>query len=156
MLTEPAGASDVYVGGWVTYANRFKVDFLEVASETIAEHGAVSGLTAHQMAVGALGASGASYALAITGIAGPGGGDENKPVGTVYIGLAFVDESGQATAHVRRFGFVGDRTMIRIRAAVSALAMLHFHLCHDGVMPEMTFGEGLPSSIDVAGKPAQT
>ncbi len=143
MLTEAPGVSGVYRGGWVTYSNEFKIDLLDVAPETIEQHGAVSGLTADQMAVGALAQSGASFALAITGIAGPEGGSSAKPVGTVFIALAFIDEDGEPSSHVRRFMFPGSRDMIRQRAAITALAMLHFHLANDGILPEM-LGEYRP------------
>lgn len=143
MITDVPGASNVYLGGWVTYSNAFKAEWLDVAPETIEQHGAVSGLTADQMAIGALTQSGADYALAITGIAGPDGGTEAKPVGTVFIALAFIDEDGEPSSHVRRFVFPGSRDMIRQRAAITALAMLHFHLANDGVLPEM-LGEYRP------------
>ncbi len=143
MITDVPGASEVYLGGWVTYSNDFKAEFLDVAPETIAHHGAVSGLTADQMAVGALAQTGAAFALAITGVAGPEGGSAAKPVGTVFIALAFVDEDGEPSSFVRHFVFVGDREMVRRRAAITALAMLHFHLANDGMLPEM-LGEFRP------------
>ncbi|MCC6909758.1 MAG: CinA family nicotinamide mononucleotide deamidase-related protein [Phycisphaerales bacterium] len=143
MVTEVSGASAVYRGGWVTYSNEFKIDLLDVAPETIEQHGAVSGLTADQLAIGALAQSGSSFALAITGIAGPDGGSSAKPVGTVFVALAFIDEDGEPSSHVRRFVFPGNREMIRQRAAITALAMLHFHLANDGLLPEM-LGEYRP------------
>lgn len=143
MITDVPGASAVYLGGWVTYSNAFKAEFLDVSPETIAQHGAVSGLTADQMAIGALAQSGARYALAITGVAGPEGGSAAKPVGTVFIALAFIDEDGEPSSHVRHFVFVGDREMVRRRAAITALAMLQFHLANDGTVPEM-LGEFRP------------
>lgn len=87
-LTNVAGASDVFTHGWVTYANEAKIGQLQVAAETIEIHGAVSEETAREMAVGALLASGADIAVSVTGIAGPGGGTEEKPVGTAWLGLA--------------------------------------------------------------------
>jgi len=142
MITEVPGASSVYLGGWVTYSNAFK-EFIDVDTTTLHQHGAVSGLTADQMAIGALTQSGAGFALAITGVAGPEGGSESKPVGTVFIGMAFIDEDGEPTSHVRHFVFTGSRDMVRQRAAISALAMLQFHLANDGVLPDM-LGEFRP------------
>jgi len=143
MITDVPGASAVYLGGWVSYSNDFKTEFLDVAPETIAQHGAVSGLTADQMAIGALTQSGAQFALAVTGVAGPEGGSAAKPVGTVFIALAFIDEDGEPSSQVRHFVFVGDREMVRRRAAITALAMLHFHLANEGAVPEM-LGEYRP------------
>lgn len=143
MITEVPGSSRVYLGGWVTYTNHFKTEFIDVDPETIDHHGAVSGLTADQMAVGALAQSGADFALAITGIAGPEGGSAAKPVGTVFIALAFIDEDGEPSSHVRHFVFPGSRDMIRQRAAITALAMLYFHLANDGILPDL-LGEYRP------------
>ena len=157
MLTEMSGSSKSYLGGWVAYANAFKTESLDVAEQTLAHHGAVSGLVADQMALGALAnAPGATddgngsvpqFALAITGIAGPEGGSEHKPVGTVYITLAFIDDDGEPSTLVKHFRFPGDRETIRIRAAVSALAMLHFFLANDGELPEM-LGEYRPVLVE--------
>jgi nicotinamide-nucleotide amidase len=87
-LTNVPGASNVLLAGLVTYSNDAKKKFLGVKPETLAEHGAVSEPVARQMAEGARNATGADYALSVTGIAGPGGGTPAKPVGTVFIGLA--------------------------------------------------------------------
>jgi nicotinamide-nucleotide amidase len=87
-LTDVAGASAVLTHGFVTYANEAKVEMLGVSEEALAEHGAVSETVAREMAEGALRVSGAQVAVAVTGIAGPGGGSEEKPVGTAWIGLA--------------------------------------------------------------------
>lgn len=143
MITEVPGASSVYVGGWVTYSNAFKAAFIDVEPETMRLHGAVSGLTADQMAIGALTQSGSSFALAITGVAGPESGSAAKPVGTVFIAMAFIDEDGEPSSHVKHFVFPGSRDMVRQRAAISALAMLYFHLANDGVLPDM-LGEFRP------------
>jgi nicotinamide-nucleotide amidase len=87
-LTDVAGASAVLTHGFVTYANEAKVEMLGVSEESLAEYGAVSETVAREMAEGALRVSGAQVAVAVTGIAGPGGGSEEKPVGTAWIGLA--------------------------------------------------------------------
>ena len=119
-LTDRPGASDYLFGGVVAYANRAKEVFLGVRPETLAAHGAVSEETAREMVEGALRTTGADAALAITGIAGPGGGTEAKPVGTVWIAAALGDRRD-----VRRFRFGGDREEIRERSAQAALAMLY-------------------------------
>lgn len=129
MLSEVPGSSAAYVGGWVTYSNQLKTRQVGVPAELLEKHGAVSEQVARAMAVGGLERSGASHCLAITGIAGPGGGTATKPVGTVYIALAI---SGSAPgvntprAEVRHFLFPGDRQDVRARAARSALAMTFF------------------------------
>jgi nicotinamide-nucleotide amidase len=97
-LTDVPGASECFLGGWVTYSNEAKVRDLGVGEALLAEHGAVSEPVARAMAEGARLRSGADYGIAVTGIAGPGGGSEVKPVGTVYMALA----SEGATQVVRR------------------------------------------------------
>lgn len=87
-ITNVPGSSEVFTHGFVTYANEAKTGMLGVPAEAIASHGAVSEIVAREMAEGALRASGASIAVSVTGIAGPGGGSEEKPVGTAWIGLA--------------------------------------------------------------------
>lgn len=87
-LTNVPGSSEVFTHGWVTYANEAKTDQLHVAKELLETHGAVSEEVARAMAEGALQESGADFALSVTGIAGPGGGTEEKPVGTAWLGLA--------------------------------------------------------------------
>ena len=88
--TSPAGASDWFAAGFVTYANDAKSGLLGVPAALIAQHGAVSAEVADAMARGALAHSGAQLALSVTGIAGPGGGSVAKPVGTVWLGLAWL------------------------------------------------------------------
>ncbi|UCD78697.1 MAG: CinA family protein, partial [Desulfobacterales bacterium] len=88
LLTDVPGSSDYFLFSAVTYANQAKMKILDVSAETLEKHGAVSEQTAGEMARGAKAAVGATYGLAASGIAGPGGGTEDKPVGTVCIGLA--------------------------------------------------------------------
>ena len=87
-LTDIAGSSSVVDRGFVTYSNEAKMDMLGVSSKTLDAHGAVSEQTAREMAVGALVNSRADVSVAVTGIAGPGGGSDEKPVGLVYMGVA--------------------------------------------------------------------
>ena len=118
-LTDPAGASDVYVGGVVAYSDDVKRTQLGVADETLNEHGAVSAETARGMAAGARRALGADVALAVTGVAGPGGGSEEKPVGLVY--LAAQSPDGEFAERVQ---LEGDRQAIRELATDQALLLL--------------------------------
>jgi nicotinamide-nucleotide amidase len=118
-ITSIAGSSAYFLGGFITYTNRMKIDFLGVPEETIAEFGAVSRPTAEAMAIGARRRTGSTYALSITGIAGPDGGTESKPVGTVHVGLA--DPAG---CQALQRQFIGDRTRIRQFATQMALDLL--------------------------------
>ena len=113
------GSSDYFLGGFITYSNRMKVEWLGVPEEIIAAFGAVSKETAEAMAIGARRRSGSTYALAITGVAGPDVGTEKVPVGTVFVGLA--DAGG---CQVLNRQFIGDRTRIRQFATQMALDML--------------------------------
>lgn len=122
-LTDEAGASAYFSAGYVTYANDLKTRELDVDPQLIVNAGAVSESVACAMAAGARLNAGADYALSVTGIAGPDGGTAEKPVGTVWIGLA-----GPTVEHARRFVFTGDREMIRDRAAKMALTVLRFAL----------------------------
>lgn len=118
-ITEVAGSSEYFHEGVVSYANEAKVDLLNVPPEVISEHGAVSEQVAELMAKGIRRRAGAGLGIGITGIAGPGGGSEAKPVGLVFISLA--DESG---AETRRFLFPGDRFLIRHLAVHAAMDMI--------------------------------
>lgn len=122
-ITAVPGSSDYFLGGFITYASRMKVDWLGVPEDIIARCGAVSKETAEAMAQGARRRTGATYALSITGVAGPDAGGESAPVGTVYVGLA--EPAGCQVLHRR---FIGDRTRIRQFATQMALDMLRRQL----------------------------
>jgi nicotinamide-nucleotide amidase len=118
-LTGIAGSSDVFLGGTIAYANAVKSGELGVPVEMLAEHGAVSEPVARQMAIGVRQRLGAGIAIAVTGIAGPGGGSEEKPVGTTWLA---VDIAGDVRTH--RSVFIGDRAEIRFRASQLALELV--------------------------------
>ena len=119
-LTAIAGSSSVVDRGFVTYSNEAKTEMLGVPAELIVQHGAVSEAVARAMAEGALAHSHAQIAVAITGIAGPGGGSADKPVGLVHFACA---TAGQPTRH-QAVIFPGDRAAVRQAAAMTALDML--------------------------------
>ncbi len=118
--TDLAGSSDWFERGFVTYSNAAKHDLLGVDEALIRAHGAVSRPVAVAMAAGALARSRAQLAVAVTGVAGPGGGSEDKPVGTVWIATASQD--GAAQANCFRFG--GDRRAVREASVQEAFALL--------------------------------
>lgn len=117
ILTDGAGSSDWFERGLVTYSDGAKVDLLGVSADSLAEHGAVSEAVAREMVIGALSHSRAQVALAITGIAGPGGGSAEKPVGTVW--LAWLVEGGEPLVERRRF--LGGRDAVRRQSVELAL-----------------------------------
>ena len=121
MLTDTPGSSAYFVGGAVTYSNQLKQQLLGVPADTLAEFGAVSEPVARAMAIGAHQRFNATYALAVTGIAGPSGGTTDKPVGLVFFGLA--TPTGVPTREFR-FGSDSPRHVIRARAARIALNLL--------------------------------
>lgn len=122
-ITSVAGSSDWFVGGIVSYDNRIKIEQLGVPAELITQHGAVSEEVACAMAAGVRARFGTTHALSITGIAGPDGGTDEKPVGTVWIGLS--DPSG-TSASLSRFG--SDRQVNRTRSVYAALNLLRKRL----------------------------
>lgn len=127
-LTSVPGSSAYFRQGWVTYLNEAKIRELDVSPRTLECHGAVSEQTVCEMARGAARRSGAPFALAISGIAGPGGGTPTKPVGTVCIGLSQPGDGDELKVSARTFNLVGDRELIRDRACKTALTMLRFAL----------------------------
>jgi competence/damage-inducible protein CinA-like protein len=118
-LTRVPGSSGFFLGGAVCYSNELKTKLAGVPPELIAEHGAVSNIVAQALAEGIRRRAGASLGVGITGIAGPGGGTPEKPVGLVFIALA-----DERATEVRQFRFPGDRERIRTWASVAALEML--------------------------------
>jgi nicotinamide-nucleotide amidase len=118
-VTAIPGSSDVFVGGIISYANAVKEKELHVSADLLREHGAVSEPVARAMAEGACAELGADIGIAITGIAGPDGGTEDKPVGTTWIA---VRAAGETRATTRKF--LGDREEIRLRASQGALDMV--------------------------------
>jgi len=118
-LINAAGASDVLNEGYVTYSNEAKERLVHVSHETLERYGAVSAQTAQEMAEGAARAAGADAALSATGIAGPGGGSVEKPVGLVYIGCCL---NGRTVVKECRFN--GSRMENRLRTVETALTML--------------------------------
>src|SRR3954469_10416863 len=119
-LTAIAGASDVVERGFVTYSNNAKIELLGVAPETIAEPGAISEQTAGAMARGAVARAGVDLAVSVTGIAGPGGGMPQKPLGLVYLGIS----RPNSTVRVEHRIFPGDRSQVRHAATRLALELL--------------------------------
>jgi nicotinamide-nucleotide amidase len=123
-LTEIAGSSDVFEAGFVTYSNEAKITLLGVSSDVIETFGSVSVACAWAMAQGAIAKTGADVAVAITGIAGPGGATENKPVGMVVFACAERgSDKGDRVADCRQFGDLG-RAGVRTQAALCALELL--------------------------------
>ena len=118
-ITDVPGSSEYFLGGVVSYSNQAKINLLGVSWETLNSHGAVSRETVIEMARGALKLIEANIAVSVSGIAGPGGGTVEKPVGTTWLGLAVNDKEW---ANV--FQFAGDRMQNKLAAADAALQML--------------------------------
>jgi nicotinamide-nucleotide amidase len=119
-ITNVPGASEVFLAGYVTYANSAKSDVLNVDAKLIEKHGAVTEAVARAMAEGARARAASTYALATTGIAGPTGGSEEKPLGTVYIALA----SKTSKTLAMKFRFLTDRETFKQLAAQTAIDLL--------------------------------
>ena len=126
-LTDVAGSSDYVHAGWVAYSNDAKVELLGVEPSLIRAHGAVSEPVADAMACGAMARAGVDYGLGVTGIAGPGGGTTDKPVGTVCVALA-----GAAGTRVRTLRFPGERAQVKFQSSQAALDMLRRALLRAG------------------------
>ena len=121
-LTASPGSSSVLSRGFVTYSNQSKIDMLGVKLKTLELHGAVSGQTVSEMASGAITASNgeADYAIAVSGVAGPDGGNKEKPVGLVYICILKKGEVGE----IKKYIFKGDRHSVRHQTVIKALENL--------------------------------
>jgi nicotinamide-nucleotide amidase len=122
-FTDLAGSSAWFERGFVTYSNESKIEMLGVSESIIDYYGAVSEPVATAMAVGALKHSHADYSIAVTGVAGPGGGSDEKPVGTVWIGIA-----NQSETRTQKFLFDGNREMIRLLTMRTVIKQLLFLL----------------------------
>jgi nicotinamide-nucleotide amidase len=122
-ITDVSGSSDYFLGGIISYSNEIKEKLLNVNPQTLADFGAVSAETVKEMAIGVCRATKADIGISISGVAGPGGGTEEKPVGTVYIGTNFKDE---ITSH--KLNLWGRRDDIRYRAGQNALQLLYERL----------------------------
>ena len=122
-LTDVPGSSDYVDRGAVVYSNEAKIDMLGVPGASIAEHGAVSEPVAEAMATGMVRAAGTDLAVGITGVAGPGGGTPQKPVGMVVVAAAWARQ-GTIETRVRTYNFVGGREMVRFQASQAALDMV--------------------------------
>lgn len=118
-LINVPGVSDVYKEGFITYTNKAKRKTLGVNKSTLKKYGAVSEQTAKEMAVGAALAADTDISISVTGIAGPDGGTNEKPVGLVYVGVCIKD-----IVHVEEFRFSGDRANVREQTVISALGLL--------------------------------
>lgn len=118
-LINYAGISESFLEGAVTYSNEAKMKRLGVKKETLNKYGAVSKETAREMAEGIAKAAGADLGVSTTGIAGPGGGTAEKPVGLVYIGVYY-----KGNCLVKEFNFTGNRNRVRVRTTMSALDLV--------------------------------
>jgi PncC family amidohydrolase len=153
-ITNVPGSSEFFLGGFVTYADELKEALLGVGRETLEVHGAVSEETAREMARGARQRTGADLALAITGIAGPDGGTEDKPVGLTYIALAARDtEACQRHVWPGELGGRKDRLANKERSAKAALQLLLIHLGAHGSAAGRN-PEFVGESVTVEGMPA--
>lgn len=126
LITEVAGSSQYFLGGVLAYSNPIKTQLLDVNPQTLETHGAVSEAVAKEMAIGVQKKLGSDWALSLTGVAGPGGGTPEKPVGLVYLGLA--NPQGQAIAREFRFGEKRQRDLVRYLSACNALDQLRRQL----------------------------
>jgi nicotinamide-nucleotide amidase len=126
LLTDVPGSSDYFDRSLVTYAYDAKLTELAVSRESLDDHGAVSEPVARQMAAGVRDVSGTTWGVATTGIAGPEGGTDEKPVGTVFVGVAYAGEwgSGESFTSVERYEFDGTRSEVKRQFAGQALADL--------------------------------
>ena len=130
LLTNVPGSSAYFLGGMVVYSNQSKVDLLNVSQESIQTYGAVSDQTVREMAEGIKKRIKTDIGLAVTGIAGPDGGSEQKPVGTVHIGLAAEGETFSG-----RYRFWGTRKQVKLNTALMALDWIRRYLDGNTFLP---------------------
>ncbi len=123
-IVNVSGASEVFEQGFITYANRAKMQILGVSVDTLDKYGAVSEETAREMAVGCAKVAKSDYAIVSTGIAGPNGGSKEKPVGLVFLGCF-----AKGTVKIEQHFFSGNRMEIRQQSVDSALKLLHHMIC---------------------------
>jgi PncC family amidohydrolase len=135
LITDVPGSSEIFWGGFITYSNSAKTDLLGVPEKTLDTYGAVSMETVRAMCRGTLKKSGAGCAVAVSGVAGPGGGSPEKPVGTVWIGVQRRDGLfGSA-----KFQFRGSRERVRILSAYASLFMVESVLCGECLDTDLPF-----------------
>jgi len=120
-ITSVAGSSSWFDRGFVTYSNEAKQEMLGIQADTLSEFGAVSEETAREMAAGALLLSYAQISVSITGIAGPDGGTDDKPVGTIWFAWSIKTDGLEIETQTKKESFIGDRNSIRQQAVVTAL-----------------------------------
>ena len=130
LITNIPGSSHYFLGGIIAYSNQSKEDLLNVSSETIKKYGAVSDQTVQEMAEGVKKRFKSNMGLAVTGIAGPGGGSKEKPVGTVFIGLAVGNEIFSG-----KYSFHGTREQIKQKTAYTSLDFIRRYLNGDPFLP---------------------
>ncbi|MBI6547607.1 nicotinamide-nucleotide amidase [Xenorhabdus lircayensis] len=123
MITDIVGSSAYFNRGFVTYSNDAKHEMLGVSLASLAQFGAVSEQVVKEMAAGALKVAKANFAVAVSGIAGPDGGSEEKPIGTVWFGFAFHVDGSIQTVTYRQY-FAGDRNAVRLQAVIFSLKTL--------------------------------
>ena len=119
LITDVSGSSQVFLGGVVSYSNEMKKKWLGVKQNTLIKFGAVSKETVSEMLDGITKETGSAIGVAVSGIAGPGGGTKDKPVGTVFLGIKFHEEK-----IIRRFNFPGSRDEVRIESAEQVLTLI--------------------------------
>lgn len=124
VLTDIAGSSDYFQRGFVTYSNEAKHQMIGVTEASLQQFGAVSQQVVEEMASGALKAAVADFAISVSGIAGPGGGSIEKPVGTVWFGFAYKQANETVTVITKHCVFQGDRNQVRLQSTGYALEIL--------------------------------
>ncbi len=124
VLTDIAGSSDYFHRGFVTYSNEAKHQMIGVKDASLQQFGAVSGPVVSEMALGALKEANADFAISVSGIAGPGGGSTEKPVGTVWFGFAQKQVDDTITISTKHCVFQGDRNQVRLQSTTYALEVL--------------------------------